>query len=226
MSRHLENALEQLKDSLLAAGRLVEKNVSKAIRAVEEQDSDRAVEVIVTDTEIDKRDVAIGEECLHILALYQPVASTMRFVAAVLTINKDLERIGDLSVNLAEQAIMLSKLPGISTHGFTFEAECGHVLKMVRDSLNALVDGNPRLAREVLATEPVVNELHRSVYDQIKAAIRADPADVERQIIALVVSRQLERIADHAVNIAEDVIYVNEGEIVRHNHLKLDSPSG
>lgn len=212
MSRHLETALDQLKDSVLAMGPLVEQNVAQAIRAVE---------VIVTDSEIDQRDVAIGEECLHILALDQPVTSTMRFVAAVLTINKDLERIGDL----AEQTIILSKLPVPLKTGFTFEAECGHVLKMVRDSLNALVGGNPRLAREVFATEPAVNELHRGVYDQIKAAIRANPDDVDRQIIALVASRQLERIADHAVNIAEDVIYMNEGQIVRHNHRKLDASS-
>lgn len=223
MSRHLEHALDQLKGSLLDVGQLVEQNVAHAIQAVETRDPGLAVDVIVNDTEIDKRDIAIEEECLHILALYQPVASDMRFVATVLTINKDLERIGDLSVNLAEQAIMLSKLPDLAGNGYTFTEECERVLSMVHDSIDALVERSAARARTVLDREPGVNELHRAMYDQIKEAIRINPEDVERQIIVLLASRHLERIADHAVNIAEDVIYMAEGAIVRHNHLKPDA---
>lgn len=219
MSKHFEQQINMLKSMILSMAEMVESNVVDAVRSLEQGDTDLALEVIFNDTKIDEKDVKIGEECLHTIALYQPVASDMRTVASILTINKDLERIGDLSVNLAEQAILLAKEPLSGEVPFALSEEAERAVSMVNRSLNALVSDNSNLAREVLCDDDEVDRIHRQMYERVKRGVEQYPHQAASLIDLLVASRQLERIADHAVNIAEDVIYMVDGELVRHNHL-------
>jgi phosphate transport system protein len=217
MTRHFERQIDRLKEMLLIMGGMVEKSVDDAIRAIESRDAELARKVIAFDEEIDRMDVEIEEECLHTLALYNPVASDVRYVVAVLTINKDLERIGDLAVNLAEQAIYLSDETPVSSNApFDLLGEGVRVRQMLKDCLDALVNRDTSLARRVLKADDEVDQIHSEMYRKVKEAIRQNPLDTSRYIEMLNASRQLERIADHTVNIAEDVIYVVEGRIVRH----------
>jgi phosphate transport system protein len=219
MSQHFSNQIEGLKRKLLAMGALVERNATKAIQAVEAADTRLAWDVISADMEIDECEIEVGEACLHTLALYHPVASDMRFVASVLTINKDLERIGDLSVNLAEQAMFLAEESSASELGTELSEQCEVVLQMVRQSLQALVRRDPGIAHKVIERDDDVDLAHREMYRLVKQRIVESRADANTLIDRLVAFQQLERMADHAVNIAEDVIYMAEGKIVRHQHL-------
>lgn len=153
---------------------------------------------------------------------YQPVASDMRYVGSFLTINKDLERIADLAVNMAEQAIRLAEEPSQTEIPLDLRAESERVRKMVKDSLDALVHLDVAWAEAVINADDEVDEIHRHVCDTVEERLRHHANDVSRMIEAPTISRQLERIADHTVNIAEDVIYMASGEIIRHNHSRND----
>jgi phosphate transport system protein len=216
MTKHFERQIERLNERLLVLGGMVEKSVDDAILAIESRDVDLARKVIDGDEAIDEMEVEVEEECLHTLALYGPVASDVRYVVAVLTINKDLERIGDLAANLAEEAIYLADEPPVQHSPFDLMGEGRRVRQMLKDCLDALVNRDADLARRVLKSDDEVDQIHRSMYNKVKEAIRQNPLESGRFIELLNASRQLERIADHAVNIAEDVIYVVEGRIVRH----------
>jgi phosphate transport system protein len=216
MTRHFQRQIDRLKEQILVMGGMVEKSVDEALRAIESRNVELAKKVIANDDEIDRMDVEIEEECLHTLALYNPVASDVRYVVAVLTINKDLERIGDLATSLAEEAIFLADDPPIQQAPFDIMDEGRRVRTMLKNCLDALVNRDASLARKVLKADDEVDRIHREMYRGVKEAIRQNPLETGRFIEMLNTSRQLERIADHAVNIAEDVIYVVEGRIVRH----------
>jgi phosphate transport system protein len=186
-----------------------------AVTAIENRDAELANKVILGDTEIDQLEVNLEEDCLKILALHQPVAIDLRFIIAVLKINSDLERIGDLAVNMAERAQFLSGKSPIAIP-FDLEGLALKTQKMLRESLDSLVNLNAGLARDVCVTDDEVDAINREMYDLVKAAIRIHPEQVDILIPYLSISRYLERIADHATNIAEDVIYMIEGEIARH----------
>jgi phosphate transport system protein len=218
MTQHFDAQIMRLKEQILDLGNLVERALDNAIRAVEQRDVELARQVVDGDREIDLAEVALGEECLHTLALYQPVASDMRYIGSVLTINKDLERIADLAVNMAEQAIRLAAEPPLTDTPLDLRAESVRVRKMVKDSLDALVHLDASLAEAVINADDEVDEIHEAVCKTVEEELRRQPEDVSRLIEVLTISRQLERIADHAVNIAEDVVYVASGEIIRHNN--------
>jgi phosphate transport system protein len=220
MRRHLQRQIDTLKRLLTELFEMVEGNVSDAIEAIRTQDTELAMTVILNDTEIDRHEIELEDECLHTLALHQPVASDMRFVASVLTITKDLERIGDLTVNLGEQVLHLASAPVSMKPPFDLETECQTVLKMLQDSLVALVQEDAPRARQVLKNDGEVDQIHREMYRLVKQSIRENPDAADSLIDWLNASRHLERIGDHAVNIAEDVIHMVEGEVVRHNHLR------
>jgi phosphate transport system protein len=220
MRRHLQRQIDTLKQRLTKLFELVERNVSDAIEAICTRDTDMAMTVIFNDTEIDRHEIELEDECLHTLALHQPVASDMRFVASVLTITKDLERIGDLTVNLGEQVLHLASSPMSMQPPFDLESECRTVLKMLHNCLDALVKEDTQRARQVLVDDCEVDTIHREMYSLVKQSIKLHPDAVDSLIDWLNASRHLERIGDHAVNIAEDVIHMVEGEVVRHNHLR------
>ncbi len=213
--KHLEREIENLKKRILAESATVEDNVHKAVRALTERNSALADDVIKSDVAIDQTEVAIEEECLKVLALHQPVAIDLRFIIAILKINNDLERMGDLAVNIAERAMFLAtrEKPDIPLD-LPLMAE--KTKAMMKKCLDALMKQDVNLAYEVLAADDEVDAMNREMYRQIEEGIRRRPDQLESLIHLLSCSRHLERIADHATNIAEDVIYMIEGTIVRH----------
>jgi len=211
----LSRELDRLKQSLLQLFSEVEDIFQKALLSLKRMDIPLAERVIGRDEEIDRMEVDLEEECLKILALYQPVASDLRFIVSILKINNDLERIADLAVNIAERTIAISKEKPMASP-FDF-AHMGHLVdRMLQKSLDALIKLEPSIARRIIALDEEVDTLHRETYGKVRQALINNPEDFSAAISYMGVSRHLERIADYATNIAEDVIYMTEGEIVRH----------
>lgn len=217
MAKHFQNEIDALKKKILHLTALVEQNLESAVRAVDERDIKLAVKVIATDDAIDQAEVEIEEECLKTLALYQPVATDLRFIIAVLKINSDIERIGDLAVNIAQRAKTLAESKNKNVP-LDLSEMSRLTLSMVKKSTDSLVKLDSQLARQVGGMDDRVDEMHRDAYRTVESEIIKDPQSVEYYINLLGVSRYLERIADHATNIAEDVVYLVEGQIVRHQH--------
>jgi len=215
MTIHFQREIENLKKMILRLSAIVEESVRQAVTSIEERDRNLAEEVIRKDAEIDRREMEVEEECLKILALYQPVAVDLRYVVAVLKINNDLERIGDLAVNIAERTVFLAGRAEVGIP-FAFGEICHRALDMVRDSLDALMNLDSAKARGVLASDDEVDAINREMYGRIAAAVRSNPDKIETLMSYQSATRSLERIADAATNIAEDVIYMIEGAIVRH----------
>ncbi len=215
MSKHLQREFDQLKKDILSLGAVVEETVYQSVKSISTRDSRLAEKIINGDPAIDQREVEIEEGCLKILALHQPVAIDLRFIVAVMKINSDLERIADLAVNIAERTVSLAKIPPL-TATLDFPGMAEKVQGMLRMSLDALVQMDSSLGRKVMDRDDDVDEIHRSMYVIVEKAILDKPQEINGLIQMLAVSRYLERIADHATNIAEDVIYLVEGEIVRH----------
>lgn len=215
MSEHLRREIEHLKKNLIAMSAVVEESVAKAARSIMERSTGLAQEVIRADMDIDQMEVDIEEECLKILALHQPVAVDLRFIIAVLKINSDLERVGDLAVNIAERSGFLASQPRICMP-FDYEGMSNKVQKMLSDSIDALINLDTRLAHKVRALDDEVDAMNREMYETVKDELAGGPEYVNCLLHALSVGRHLERIADHATNIAEDVVYLVDAEIVRH----------
>ncbi|NJL27075.1 MAG: phosphate signaling complex protein PhoU [Thermoanaerobaculia bacterium] len=216
MPIHLERDLEQLKKAILTLGAMVESATDRAILALTDRRLELAEEVIVGDRAIDDREIKVEGECLKILALHQPVANDLRYVIAMLKVNSDLERVGDLAGNVAERAATLIRdheavaiPPQIHEMGVIARA-------MLRDSLNALIHQNTELARKVLDDDEEVDRRHKEIYGVLQARMKTDPQQVDTCIPLMSVSRYLERIADMATNIAEDVVFMVDGEVIRH----------
>jgi phosphate transport system protein len=215
MTVHMQREIENLKKLVLTLGAEVEEHVHKAVQALQSRDKALAQRMIAADAEVDKSEVYLEEECLKILALYQPVAIDLRFVIAVLKINNDLERIGDLAVNIAERAQYLASQEPVEIP-FDFVGMAEKTKLMLKRSLDALVNMDSREAWEVCAMDDEVDAINREMYEQVQEGIRRRPDQMHSLIHCLSTSRHLERIADHATNIAEDVIYMVAGAIVRH----------
>ena len=219
MTRHLQRELDNLKKRILSLGAMVEERVRMAIRAIELRDAKLAEKIINADYEIDELEVEVEEECLKIMALHQPVAVDLRFLSAVIKINNDLERIGDEAVNIADRVLIISKRKRLDILHFDFSAMAEKAERMLKTSLDAVVNLDLDLAVKVIISDDEVDALENKAYDVIKKAIEDHPDRVGYLINLLLISRHLERIADHAQNIAEEVIYMIEGEIVRHGRL-------
>jgi phosphate transport system protein len=215
MAQHLQRETDRLKRKILALSAYVEESVQRAVKSIAELDDKLARRVIDTDYEIDEMEVDVEEDCLKILALHQPVAIDLRFIVAVLKINNDLERIGDLSVNIAERAISLATMEKIEVP-FDFASMAQKVQLMLQRSLDALVNLNADEARKVLEADDEVDNINRATYKQVQERIRQQPQFLDALIQMLAISRNLERIADHTTNIAEEVVYMVDGEIIRH----------
>jgi phosphate transport system protein len=214
--RHLQRETERLKRKILALGALVEENLRLAFQAIDERDAAKARRVIATDVLVDQHEIDVEEECLKILALYQPVAGDLRFVAAVIKINSELERIGDLASNIAERALQLLDEPAVPVpHGVAVMADRTEAI--LEKALDALVQQDAVKAHEVLAADDEIDDLYADLIDVLKGVIRADLEHLDAIVLLFSVARYLERLADHATNVAEDVLYMVEGEIHRHN---------
>ena len=215
MARHIEHQIQQLKQLILRFGTIVEESINRSNIALFKKDVALARRVMDNDSEIDRMEVEVEEECLKILALYQPVAADLRFVVAVLKINNDLERIGDLAKNIAKRVAQLENTgPYELPHEIPLMAKQAE--EMVKKSLDAVVNGDPDLARLIREEDDVVDAGRQTVRKLMMDQIKQNPESVESLLRINSVSKHLERIADMATNIAEDVIYMVEGEIVRH----------
>lgn len=217
MSKHLERSLDQLRDHLITQFGVVERMVQLSVRSLVERRTDLADRVIKSDHDVDKQDVLIEEECLKTLALHQPVANELRWLITVIKVNGELERMADLACNIAERAKALDLYPL-----FPVPDELSEMVAittgMVRRALDSFVGGDSALAAEVIKTDDQVDHLNRVVIEALQESMQSDPENVIPGVHCFSVSRHLERIGDMAENVSEEVIYLVEGEIVRHQH--------
>lgn len=216
MPKHLRRELEDLKRQILTIGGLVEEQINNAIQALIHRRAELGATVIEKDVRIDESEVELEEECLKVLALHQPVAVDLRFIIAVLKVNNDLERMGDLAVNIAQRALFLSEHPPLDPWPKDLAMMAEQVRSMVRVSLDALINLDTDLAVLVCEKDDAVDAALKRLYDIIEKIMRNDPGSVERGLRLLSAAKALERIADQATNIAEDVVFMVEGEVVRH----------
>ena len=215
MPTHLQRAIEKLMELLIALSAKVENNVQRAMHALEENDAQLARQVIKDDEEIDKREIDIEEECLKIFALHQPVAIDLRYLVAVMKINNDLERIGDLAQNISRHALRIAD-NSLLEKPVDFADIYMHVQSMLKRSLDSIVNLDAGAARSILEEDDEVDRMHYALADEVLAKIKQNPDKAEILIQYIHIARHLERIADHTTNIAEDIIYLISGEIIRH----------
>ena len=220
MSVLLNKQIEKIKRMILAEGALAERALQRSIQAVETRDAELAEQVVEQDAEIDLAEIDTEEECLATLALHQPVAHDLRFIVSVLKINSELERIGDLASNVASQSLALNEMSSIDIEPFGLPEMAHQAQLMVKQALDSLVQIDVGLAEGVRDMDDLVDAKHRAIYDIVERYTR-DNIDQMPQLIRIQnIARHIERIADHAVNIAKDVIYLAKGEIVRHRRAR------
>ena len=215
MTSLLHKELEQLEKQLLTLTAVVEESVQQAIKALSGHNRELAQKVIDNDDHINRLEVDLEEECLKVLALHQPVANDLRMIVAVLKINNDLERIADQAANICERALAISESPKMICP-LELDKMGEKVIDMLEKALDSLVNADLEMARNVLELDDEVDAIHSGNYKSFKDYVRHHPDSVDIVLSYLTVSRHLERVADLATNIAEDVIYLNEGSIVRH----------
>ena len=207
--------LENIKKRILALGAMVEERVQMAIKAIDTNDSNLAQEIIKKDYEIDETEVEIEEECLKVLALHQPMAIDLRFIVAVIKINAELERIGDQAVNIAERVDVTAKREQLDFY-FDYSTMGEKAQAMLKMSLDAFISLDYDMAFKVVMMDDEVDRIKSEAYDKIKKAMGENPDKIGYLINLFLISRHLERLGDHATNIAEQVVYLVEGEIIRH----------
>jgi len=225
MPQRLQVEIAHLKDQILSLGSEVEDRVRRAVRSIHKMDLSLAEDIIQEDIHIDEMEVDLEEECLKILALHQPLAGDLRLIIAILKINNDLERIGDLAVNIAERARALIPYTPFE-FPFDFATMSEHTQEMLRKSLDALVHLEADTAYWVCSEDQVVDDINREMYRITQQQVKEDPDRIEYLTHLMGVSRHLERIADHATNISEDIIYLIQGDIVRHHTTEFHPLSG
>lgn len=221
MAKHLQRDLDNLQRDLLRLAGEVEEAISQSIRALKERDADLAKQVIAGDATIDQEENLVEEECLKILALHQPVAVDLRRIAVALKINTDLERMGDLAEDIAERALHLTGLPPVPV-SHQLQRMTDMTTTMVRQSLDSFVEMDARQARRVIRLDDEVDRLNSEIIADLIATMETSPEIIEQGLSLFSAIRHLERIADHATNIAEDVVYLVEGEIVRHRPMPVE----
>ncbi|HEU5189722.1 MAG TPA: phosphate signaling complex protein PhoU [Methylomirabilota bacterium] len=215
MTRHFHEELEALKQTLLAMGGLVEDQIRRVMRALLERDDALAREVIDRDRQVNAYDVEVDEQCVELLALHQPAASDLRFITTAMKIVTDLERIGDQAVNIAQRALELHQEPQLKPYvDLPRMAEMAQ--RMVKESLDAFVTRDTELARRICGEDAAVDALKEQIFRELLTFMMGDPRTIPRALRLILISRFMERVADHATNIAEMVVYMVEGKMVRH----------
>lgn len=216
METHLQQELNQLKSELLRMAGLVERAISNAIEALVKRDTTLAEKTIREDVQINNLELSIDERCLKLLALHQPMAADLRFITSAMRINVELERIGDLAVNIAERVVSLNQEPQLKPY-IDLPDMAQITKKMLRDVLDAFVNGDAALARSVCERDDRVDALNNQVFRELLTYMLEDPKTITRAVHLIIVSRYLERIADHATNIAEGVIFMAKALVIKHH---------
>ena len=213
---HFQKELQELKENLLNMAAIVEEAIRNSVQSLVKRDSDLARKTFEVEDRINKMEIAIDEMCLKLLALRQPMAADLRFITSAMKITTDLERMGDQAVNIAERALSLNEEPQLKPY-----IDIPHITEivqsMVRDVLDAFVNRDSRLARSVCARDDLVDGLNHQVVRELLTYMLSDPKTITRAVHLMIVARCLERIADHATNIAEDVIFMVDALVIKHH---------
>jgi phosphate transport system protein len=215
MHRHFDEELRDLKELLLQMGNLVESQIRGALRALTERDSSLARQVIENDHGVNALDVQVDEDCLRLLALHQPAAKDLRFITTAMKIATELERMSDLAENICERAIELNEEPQLKPY-IDIPRMANWTLRMVKNSLDAFVQYNAALARKVCEDDDFVDDLTEQLFRELVSFMLENPKTITRAIRLTFIGKYIERIADHATNVAELVVYMVEGKIIRH----------
>lgn len=223
MAHQKELELEKLKEQVLKMGGFVESAIQKSIKALVERDRDLALSVIAGDTIVNTFDVEIEEECIRLLAIWQPTGSNLRFITTAIKIITDLERMGDLAVDISERTMELLEEPQLKPYiDIPRMAEAAQ--KMLKDSLDAFVEKDADLAMKVCAADDFVDNLNQQIFNELLVYMLQDPKNISRAVRLTAVTKYLERVGDHATNIAEMVVYMVKGKVIRHMACEIRSP--
>jgi len=215
MQRHFHEELESLKQTLLAMGGLVEEQIRQVMRALVERDDALAQSVVERDQQVNAYDLEVDDTCVNLLALHQPAAGDLRFITTAMKIVTDLERMGDQAVNIAQRVLELNQEPQLKPY-IDLPRMAEKAQRMVKESLDAFVARDTELARRVCAEDSEVDALKEQIFRELLTFMMEDPRTIPRAIRLILISRFLERLADHATNIAEMVIYLVDAKMVRH----------
>ena len=216
MTIHLQRDLDKVRQQVLLLGGLVKENTQQAIAYLSRQDGERRAEILDRETQINQLEVEVEEDCLKVLALHQPVATDLRFVVAVLKVTNDLERMGDQAINILSRADVIASEPPLA-FSFPIDRMAVIVDEMVTGSLDCLIRQNIDLAERVVAMDDELDDLHAGNFAKLREAVIAQPSSVNVAMSYATISANLERIGDLSTNIAEDVIFMTAGDIVRHS---------
>jgi phosphate transport system protein len=215
MAKQKEQDIEALKERVLKMGGFVEESIRKSVKALVERDQKLAIEVIDSDAIVNNYDVEIEEECIRFLAIWQPTGSNLRFITTAIKIITDLERMGDLAVDISERTIELNDEPPLKPYiDLPRMAEAAQ--KMLKESLDAFVARDADLALSVCAADDFVDNLNQQIFNELLLYMLKDPKNISRAVRLTYITKYLERIADHATNIAEMVVYLVQGKVIRH----------
>ncbi len=220
MERLLDEHLEKLKTRVIKMCSLVDEQVQLASKAVEEDNLELAKYVIEQDKKVDKFDLKIDKICQKIFALTQPVAMDLRLIMSSMTLNTDLERVGDIAVNIVENLLLIEKKPEFYDQTKLPEMFVS-TKKMLKNAIDAYINGNPELAKSVIFDDAEVDKLNAENHTILKSIMKQSPDYIEGAVALLVISRELERIADHSTNIAEDVFFIYEAQLIKHKYEKF-----
>ncbi|MET0515207.1 MAG: phosphate signaling complex protein PhoU [Nitrospiraceae bacterium] len=215
MQRHFDQELGQLKGQLLRMGSVVEEQIQRSMQALVDRDSDLAQRVVEHDRDVNTLDVDIDDMCIRLLALQQPTARDLRFITTAMKISSELERMGDLADNIAQRALELNMEPQLKPY-IDIPRMADWTMHMVQECLNAFVNSDPHLARKVCGDDDFVDDLNEQLFRELLSFMLENPKTITRAIRLTFVAKSLERIADHATNIAELVVYMVEGKNIRH----------
>jgi phosphate transport system protein len=217
MERHFDQELADLKENLLRMAGFTEQSVAQALKALVQRDVALAKKVDADDAVLDKLEIEIDDRCIKLLALRQPTATDLRFIAMAMRLSGELERIGDQAVNIAHRAEELNREPLLKPL-VDIPRMAEHAQGMIHDSLDAFVYAKPKVAREVIKRDEKVDLLNRQLHRELTSFMIEDPHTITRCLNLMSVAHNLERIADHATNIAEDIVYLYEGRDIRHQN--------
>lgn len=218
MQRHIDEELTALKEKILRMGAMVEEQVANAIKALVTRDATLASKVITNDHRVNAMDVEIDEDCLRLIALHQPMASDLRFLTTAMKISTELERMSDLAENISERAIELNEEPQLKPY-IDLPRMAEHAQQMLKETLDAFINRDSGLARKVCRDDDFMDDLNQQIFRELLSFMLEDTHSIRRAVRISFISKYLERISDHATNIAELVVYLVEGKIIRHTQV-------